>query len=259
MHTITIPLKFNNPFRITKLPFGAKWYRDIFEKFSTPWRQALFGLPRLLGFLGLRKIPFVNTGEMYIGKTKVKFNASNTQFSSVYRKELYEPITCALLEYFIDRDKYFLDVGCNWGHFIFHVIETTDVRPNLIYGFEPNIDSANDCRELRHCYRSSFNIYSFALGNIDDQVNLTCPNGIESGLCKVTKEKNGIKINIRKLDNIKFNCLLGLIKIDVEGGEFDVIKGGREIITRDKPIIVFESCFNKNNYWSVYDGLKFIE
>jgi FkbM family methyltransferase len=53
--------------------------------------------------------------------------------------------------------------------------------------------------------------------------------------------KNFIKIKAKSLDNLFFNKKnITLIKIDVEGHELEVIKGAKRLITRNKPIIVFE-------------------
>lgn len=52
---------------------------------------------------------------------------------------------------------------------------------------------------------------------------------------KISMRTITLDILLNGIKNINF------IKIDVEGGELDVIKGGLNIITRDKPIIYFEA------------------
>ena len=59
------------------------------------------------------------------------------------------------------------------------------------------------------------------------------------------------KASVRKLDDL--NELnqenISLIKIDVEGHEFEVLEGARNVIMKNKPIIIFEHNIgtNKNN------------
>ena len=57
------------------------------------------------------------------------------------------------------------------------------------------------------------------------------------------KNKNSIEIQIRPLDKI-FNFLsldkVDIIKIDVEGMEFEVIKGAESIIKKFNPVLYFE-------------------
>jgi hypothetical protein len=49
-----------------------------------------------------------------------------------------------------------------------------------------------------------------------------------------------IDIKLNKLDDVVDDNQIGLIKIDVEGHELAVIKGGRNIIFNQKPLILFE-------------------
>ena len=49
------------------------------------------------------------------------------------------------------------------------------------------------------------------------------------------------KVNVKRLDDVILsNVFVNFIKIDVEGGEFDVLKGAEKIIKRCKPYILFE-------------------
>lgn len=50
-----------------------------------------------------------------------------------------------------------------------------------------------------------------------------------------------IQVRVEKLDNlIPENLKIDLIKIDVEGAEYPVISGGRNLIKRSRPVIIFE-------------------
>ena len=50
-----------------------------------------------------------------------------------------------------------------------------------------------------------------------------------------------VTVTVFSMDETKIaNHNVRLIKIDVEGGEYDVILGGRQTITRDHPVIAFE-------------------
>jgi FkbM family methyltransferase len=42
------------------------------------------------------------------------------------------------------------------------------------------------------------------------------------------------------LDSMSFNLPVGIIKIDVEGSEFDVLKGARKVIQLNNPIVLWE-------------------
>ena len=54
-------------------------------------------------------------------------------------------------------------------------------------------------------------------------------------------KKNYFKVNISKLsDLVKKIKIISYIKIDTEGMEFEILKGGKEIIQKFKPVISLE-------------------
>lgn len=60
-----------------------------------------------------------------------------------------------------------------------------------------------------------------------------------------------ISVTTRKLDEIldeKERKLCSLIKIDVEGHEHAVIEGAKRLISKDKPIIIYEYGFSSGNF-----------
>ena len=54
------------------------------------------------------------------------------------------------------------------------------------------------------------------------------------------KEKQEIQLKVLDAHQSLENEKIGLIKIDIEGHEIFALKGARNLIVRDKPIIVFE-------------------
>lgn len=71
------------------------------------------------------------------------------------------------------------------------------------------------------------------------------------------KGKN-IKIKARKLDSILKELNINdanLIKIDVEGAEYEVIKGAEKTISKQKPMIIFES-FDEKRTEKIKDFLR---
>ncbi len=70
------------------------------------------------------------------------------------------------------------------------------------------------------------------------------------------------EIKLMTLDSYAkiFTEKLGLVKIDVEGHELAVLMGGRELLNRDKPIILFEQHLEnfKSGKSLVYEHLKSI-
>ena len=69
------------------------------------------------------------------------------------------------------------------------------------------------------------------------------PEGFKLDNCKTQRNLNEIGINqSKKIGNLfkKNKTSVGLIKIDVDGYEIDVLKSGKKVIKKYKPIIYFE-------------------
>jgi FkbM family methyltransferase len=59
-----------------------------------------------------------------------------------------------------------------------------------------------------------------------------------------------ITVELRRLDDvIPPNLTIHFIKIDVEGGEMDVLKGGIEILRRCKPLLLFEFGVGASDFY----------
>ncbi len=64
-----------------------------------------------------------------------------------------------------------------------------------------------------------------------------------------------IQVRVEKLDNlIPDDLKIDLIKIDVEGAEYPVISGGRDLIKRSRPVIIFEHGANASGMYGRTSG-----
>ena len=52
------------------------------------------------------------------------------------------------------------------------------------------------------------------------------------------------------------SCAIGLLHVDVEGYELSVLKGSREVISRDRPVISFEQHISKENLETISEYIK---
>jgi FkbM family methyltransferase len=239
------------PFRVKQLPLSARFYikgygkqtgsrikrfmtRVLFRKFYQIWRSLTSG--------GKGTFSFVNRGKERL----ISFRARNTQFHSIYLPEYryYEPETLALTDLILTGDKTFYDIGSNWGHFTLHVLSNPDFE-GKIFSFEPMPSTFADLestvkqaepegRVVAHC---------FGLSDKEGKAFIHMPDGIHSGNATVSDNSGGEKIQLKKLDELKLPPP-ALMKVDAEGHETEIFKGGRQLLETYHPFILFENFRN---------------
>ena len=138
-------------------------------------------------------------------------------------------------------DGVFFDVGSNWGYFSLLLA----ARPGFtgrIHAFEPwpttyaDLDSVVSQAGLRNVITT----HRLALGACEGQVSMRC--GRHSGLAQIAEAASTEQLQTVQqvtLDGLDLPAP-DLMKLDVEGAEAAIVEGGRELIQRSRPIIVFE-------------------
>lgn len=142
---------------------------------------------------------------------------------------------------------YFIDVGVNTGQTLLKVKLINREADYL--GFEPN---PNCLFYLYHLIRynrfENVTILPYALSNVSGMIDLNFHSASTTdSLASIVPNFrqgsfNRIKVPLINGDDLSFleNCKHGIIKIDVEGGELEAIKGLDRVIQRDRPIIICE-------------------
>jgi len=74
-----------------------------------------------------------------------------------------------------------------------------------------------------------------------------------------------IRVKMKTLDSVLESVsTIDAIKIDVEGAELQTLRGGRDTLMRNRPVVMFESCVDDNDYqnaielWSLLDDLDYV-
>lgn len=157
-----------------------------------------------------------------------------------------------------------IDVGCHKGEVLDIMIKYAPKGTH--FGFEP-IPVLFENLLLKYT-SPQHRIYNIALSTEKGftSFNYVVSNPSYSGIKKrkydrAHEEDTIITVPTDTLDNIiPSDTHIGLIKIDVEGGEFGVLKGGIETIKRCKPVIIFEHGLGASDVYEtkpkdVYDLL----
>lgn len=136
-----------------------------------------------------------------------------------------------------------IDVGCHKGEVMNVMIESAPMGSHL--AFEPIPELAE--RLIKKYKKKNVSVFSSALSNYNglSSFNLVVSNPAYSGLKRRSYDRpeldKRIEIEVASLDDfIKESVKIDLIKIDVEGGELDVMKGAKHMLERDHPVIIFE-------------------
>ena len=146
-----------------------------------------------------------------------------------------------------DDDKIIFDVGTNFGY-LSMVWANTICRNGKIYSFEPHpllfnsyTKSIKSNNLQDHIVTENVAIGN-ELGTIEINLLSTTSNTLDLESNKRNDKK--VKVNIITLDHyIKKNNITkcDLIKIDVDGIEFDILNGSRELIKKWHPIFIVET------------------
>jgi FkbM family methyltransferase len=193
---------------------------------------------------------------------EVKFNGRNAQFHALYEKYYacgYELETAALLLRLASRGGVFYDIGSNWGYFSLLVAALPNFK-GQIYAFEPNPRTFIDLKstvtqtELDGCVTP----LNYGLGSKDGVLTLVEADSFNTGLARLTSSGEGPGVPVHRLDSLNLEPP-SLIKLDAEFMEKDILEGGKELIQRHHPHIVFENFLSPENPSQTYDTLNLLE
>ena len=163
----------------------------------------------------------------------------------------------------IDKEGIVLDIGANIG------ITAAPLAMNLedseIHAFEPILENFTALeRVIRYLKLSNVKLYNLALGNENGQLKMIMPrlaNARMQGLSKAYQEDLNEKgevytVELRKLDEIyATEKNIKAMKIDVENFEYEVLKGSKGLLERNRPLIYCELWDNENRQY-VFDFLS---
>lgn len=142
----------------------------------------------------------------------------------------------------------FLDIGCNIGQ---ELIFAASINKNIkAIGFEP---LSHLCKQINASIEinnlSNAKVYNVAMGNEDQEINIKIPE-INIGGSSIVRDASNTncklkveKIKVRHADNFLQEQKIDkvdIIKIDVEGYEYEVLDGLRETLQKYSPIILIE-------------------
>ena len=135
-----------------------------------------------------------------------------------------------------------IDIGANIGN---HSLYFSDYYQK-VYSFEPS-EKIFDVLSLNSKLVDNIECFNFGCSNRNETALLTSISTNRAGSSISSEEREGEieKIKVKTLDaTLQDLSNIGLIKIDVEGHEFEVLEGAEKTIKSNMPIILFEQHEN---------------
>lgn len=132
-----------------------------------------------------------------------------------------------------------LDIGANIGNHTLYYINECNAK--CVYAFEPVSSIFKILKKnimLNHL-EDRVTLYNIAAGSSLTNASISHYDEKNIGGTTIQEKTNG-EIKVFPIDILKIYKRIGLIKIDVEGFEIDVLKGIKETIMRNMPFIMIE-------------------
>lgn len=154
-----------------------------------------------------------------------------------------------------DKEGAILDIGANIGIMSVHLAQK--VPNDMIHAFEPIPDNASVLRKIVKRFKlNNVYLHELALGEHEGKVQMILPyNGKTKmqGLSHVKHESidewnegQEFEVRMNTLDQLFGEARIQGIKIDVENFEYYVLKGGKQMLEKNKPFIYAELWDNRN-------------
>jgi FkbM family methyltransferase len=145
-----------------------------------------------------------------------------------------------------------IDVGCHKGEILDVILQCAPLGKHI--GFEPIPSFFN---HLKDKYNGKATIYPYALADANGTSafqfvkNAPAYSGINKRKYNTaTPDIEQINVELKTLDSLlREDMRIDFIKIDVEGAEFGVLKGAKQLLKKWKPVIIFESGLGASDYY----------
>jgi FkbM family methyltransferase len=176
----------------------------------------------------------------------------------------YDRLTEMILKIIIQKSSNCIDIGCHTGEILDHILKLAPEGRHFAFEPIPGLFAG-----LKKKYAGKADIFPFALANENGHTtfnfvrNAPAYSGIRQRKYAIgNPDIEIIQVEKKKLDDvISPETTIDFIKIDVEGAEFEVLKGAGRILSEDKPTLLFECGLGGSDFYgvkpqSLYDYLS---
>lgn len=148
----------------------------------------------------------------------------------------------------VQKGDILLDIGTAEG--LFPLIVTNECQK--LFLVEPSRLFVKCLEKTFEPYKDKVIIYNVAVGNIDGEIDFF--EDSISGRIGETRNENANKIGINRIDTlIPKEEKITYLKADIEGFEYEMLKGAENTIKRNKPKIAITTYHTENNAQDIID------
>lgn len=153
---------------------------------------------------------------------------------------------------FITPRSLVLDVGASLGLWTIQLARISSQRGAKVWAFEPYPDNLrwlnSNVRANGHC--QTVEVIDAALGAEEGMSWINGERGGGNAVVGLTRNDYSRPTRVLRLDDFELPARMSFIKLDVEGYELEVLRGARQVIERDRPVIFGEF----NTRWLAHRG-----
>jgi len=160
-----------------------------------------------------------------------------------------EPNEFAFLDRFLEPGMTFIDVGANEG--IYSVFAARRVGPSgVVWAFEPSARELGRLRRNAASNELDVSIFPVGLSDSERDAELVVAENLHAWLNTLGKIPYA-EVNVARTEHVQLLRLddvvsrnplhrIDIIKIDIEGGELNMLRGAVETLRRYRPLLLFE-------------------
>jgi FkbM family methyltransferase len=243
--------------RVVEIGEMSKWARLM----VSPFKYLVAICHRILIYKFSKK-PFVTSTQTFFdAKMYIALPAGTDIYLTGGKSHPSETKLAHFMINTLSPGEYFLDIGAHFGYFTLlasHLIGTKgkvkSIEPskNSYAILTQNTQGLKDKVETVHCALAAENemmtFYEFP--SLYSEYN-----ALDVSQYKGEKWYGDIKridIQAYSLDHITEDFVPHMIKIDVEGGEYAVIKGGARLLKNHAPVVIMEYIYKQENQLQQY-------
>ncbi len=250
----------------------------MIKKYKFPISHKLISLLRDIDIRGIRKLSVVLPRVLLPDSTKIGAHILQTNHGflmkidpskdagvelSLFQTGTYEKGTLYFIASCLNRGDCFIDIGANIGLMSIFASQCVG-NSGKILAFEAHPETHQLLQEniaLNHI--ENIDTFNFALGNETGKATIYDNWNVNRGGASLvihSENSTGFVVDVKTLDEVIQNDFQPkMIKIDVEGFEFQVLKGATNTIKNCKPILIIEFSVSRENQYDPFEMIDFIE